>query len=306
VLKNSPTVHISPRHSGRLELAQWIGSKSNPLTARVMVNRVWGHLFGQGLVESVDNFGALGNDPSHPELLDALAFQFMNQGWSVKKLIRSMVLSHTYQLSSEHNAADYEIDAANKYLWRMPRRRLDAEEIRDAMLMASGQLKLERPEASPVMEFDNGVIRGRALQDLRNLPDVRSVYLPIIRGNLPDFLQAFDVADPNLIVGKRDVTTVPTQALFLMNNPFVLKQSEEMAKRLLADKDRDQATRINMAYRLALSRLATDEESASVAKYLKQYHQKVEDAGHKGSPQLAAWTSLCQTLFQTGEFRYVY
>ncbi len=306
VLKASPTVRINPRHSGRLELAQWIASKSNPLTARVMVNRVWSHLFGQGLVESVDNFGALGGEPSHPELLDALAFQFMNQGWSTKKLIRSIVLSRTYQLGSAYNEANFAVDPDNKFLWRHVPRRLDAEEIRDAMLLASGELKFERPNGSPVMEFDNGIIRGRELQALRKLPNVRSIYLPVIRGNLPDIFQVFDVADPSLIVGKRDVTTVPTQALFLMNSPFVLKQAEDFAQRILAEKDRDQGTRIDMAYRLALSRLASDEERANVAKFLKDYRQKLVDGEHKGNAQLAAWTSLCQTLFQTGEFRYAY
>jgi hypothetical protein len=306
VLKTSSANHINPRRSGRLELAQWISSKSNPLTARVMANRVWSHLFGQGLVESVDNFGALGSEPSNPALLDNLAFQFMNDNWSVKKLIRSIVLSHTYQLSSDHNEANYDHDPSNVNLWRVDRRRLDAEEIRDAMLYASGQLDLARPTGSYVMDLDNGPVRGKELQGLHKATNVRSVYLPIVRGNVPDFLQVFDAADPSLIVGKRDVTTVPTQALFLMNNPFVLKQSEEMAKRILKDKDHDQATRIELAYRLALSRLATQEEHDAVAKYLNNYRAKLESSGHKGNAQLAAWTSLCQTLFESGEFRYVY
>ena len=261
VLKTAQASHINDgRHSGRFALAQWIANKSNPLTARVMVNRVWAHLFGQGLVESVDNFGALGEQPSHAELLDTLAVQFMEEGWSLKRLIRTIVLSHAYQLSSEHNDKNYAQDPANRLVWRMERRRLDAEEIRDAMLMASGQLDLNRPDGSPVMEFDNGVIRGRQLQEVRKQAKVRSIYLPVIRGNLPDMLQVFDAADPSLIVGKRDVTTVPTQALFMMNNPFVLEQSNEMAKRILAEKDRDQATRIELAFRYALSRLATPPE----------------------------------------------
>jgi hypothetical protein len=305
VLK-TPAAKINPRHSGRLELAQWIANKSNPLTARVMVNRVWGHLFGQGLVDSVDNFGTLGNEPSHPELLDTLAVQFMDEGWSVKKLIRSIVLSHTYQLSSAHDAKNHDLDPANRYLWRMERRRLDAEEIRDAMLVASGQLQLERPEGSPVMQLGNGPVRGRELQDVRKPNSLRSIYLPMIRGNVPDMLQVFDAADPSLIVGKRDVTTVPTQALFLMNNPFVLQQSSEMAKRILAEKDRDQSTKIDLAYRYALTRLATKDEHQRVAKYLNEYRHALEQAGGKVSPQVAAWTSLCQTLFECGEFRYVY
>ncbi len=146
---------MPPRHSGRLELARWIASKDNPLTARVMVNRVWEHLFGQGLVDTVDNFGALGNEPSHPALLDMLAVQFMEENWSVKKLIRSIVLSRIYQLSSEHNDDNYEKDPANKFLWRMQRRRLDAEEIRDAMLAGQRPAGPERPEAQPIMDLTN-------------------------------------------------------------------------------------------------------------------------------------------------------
>jgi len=308
VLKTNETAHISPRHSGRMELAQWIADKNNPLTARVMVNRVWEHLFGRGLVDTVDNFGALGNEPSHPLLLDALAIQFMEQKWSVKRLIRSLVLSRVYQLSSAHDDDNYEKDPGNKYLWRMSRRRLDAEEIRDAMLLASGQLNLDRPEGSPAMELSNmGVgVGGKGMQEVRRPSTVRSVYLPILRGLVPDMLGAFDVADPDLIVGKRDVTTVPTQALFLMNNPFVLKQSEEMAKRVLKQEGLDENGRIDLAYRLAVGRLPTASERTDAAQYVADYRKSFEGAKQKGNPQMAAWTSFCQALFQCGLFRYLY
>jgi hypothetical protein len=307
VLQTPESAHINSGHSGRMELAHWIADRKNPLTARVMVNRVWEHLFGQGLVDTVDNFGALGNVPSHPELLDTLAVQFMEQKWSVKRLIRTLVLSRVYQLSSDHHDGNYGIDPGDKFLWRMPRRRLDAEEIRDAMLMASGQLDLERPYGSPVMELSNqGVDDGKGMQEVRKPSNVRSVYLPILRGLVPDILAAFDVADPNLIVGKRDVTTVPTQALFLMNNPFVLKQSEEMAKRVLKPDGLDQQGRINLAYRLALGRLPTESERTAVTKFIVDYRQSFEGAKQKGNPQVAAWTSFCQTLFQSGQFRYLY
>ena len=307
VLKTPQAAHINPRHSGRTELASWIASKDNPLTARVMVNRVWEHLFGQGLVDSVDNFGALGNEPSHPELLDTLAVQFMDQKWSVKNLIRSIVLGRVYQLSSDHHAKNYEIDPSNRFLWRMERRRLDAEEIRDAMLMASGQLDKTRPSGSPVMDLGIMPTGGnKKLQEIRKPSNVRSVYLPILRGLVPDMLQVFDEADPALIVGKRDVTTVPTQALFLMNNPFVLKQSDLMAKRILDQKDLNQQARIETAFRLALGRLPTELERTQVAKYLNDYRQTIQQSGQKVNPQQAAWTSICQTLFQSGEFRYVY
>ncbi len=307
VLRTYQTMHINnSRHSGRLELAHWITDKMNPLTARVMVNRVWEHLFGQGLVDTVDNFGALGNEPSHPELLDLLAVQFMDQKWSIKKLIRSIVLSRTYQLSSAHQSSNYEKDPGDKFLWRMSRRRLEAEAIRDAMLMSSGQIDLDRPLGSPVMELSNRQVGGnKGMQEVRKPSNVRSVYLPILRGQVPEVLAVFDMADPSLIVGKRDVTTVPTQALFLMNNPFVFKQAEEMAKRILGQSGLDQTGRINLAYRIALGRLPSERERSDLARYIDDYRKSIATANPKGNAQLAAWTSFCQLLFQSGEFRYV-
>ena len=307
VLKTAPAAHVDPRHSGRMELAHWIASRDNPLTARVMVNRVWGHLFGQGLVDTVDNFGLLGDEPTHPELLDALAVEFMNGRWSVKKLIRSIVLSRVYRTSSEYNATCHATDPANKLLWRMQPRRLDAEEIRDALLAVSGQLDVERPKASLVLDLPNGAIGGgQQMQAIRRPTNVRSIYLPMLRGRVPEMLQVFDLADPSLITGKRDVTTVPTQALFLMNNPFVAKQAEEMARRILKQEGANQQTRIDAAFRLAVGRPASADERQAVAQFLNAYRQAIESAGAGVRPQIAAWTSVCQTLFESGEFRYVY
>lgn len=307
VLRTSQSMHLAnPKHSGRMFLANWIADKSNPLTARVMVNRIWEHLFGQGLVDTVDNFGALGNEPSHPELLDMLAVGFMDHKWSIKKLIRSIVLSRVYQLSSEHHPSNYEKDPGDKFLWRMPRRRLEAEAIRDAMLACSGKIDLERPLGSQAMGLSNRQLGGnKGMPEVRKPTNVRSVYLPILRGQVPEVLAVFDMADPNLIVGKRDVTTVPTQALFLLNNPFVLNQAQEMAKRVLGQSGLDQTGRINFAYRLALGRLPTDHERSDLAKYIDDYRKSVVAAGNQGNAQLAAWTSFCQILFQSGEFRYV-
>jgi hypothetical protein len=227
--------------------------------------------------------------------------------WSVKKLIRSIVLSRVYQQSSEHNADNYAVDPSNRFLWRMERRRLDAEEIRDAMLAASGELNVERPEASPILELPNAQIKGgKGLQDVKKPTNVRSVYLTVLRGNVPEMLQVFDSADPSLIMGKRDVTTVATQALFLMNNPFVMKQAEQLARRVLAQKGSSPVAQIDLAYRLALGRLPTERERSDITHYLTEYRKLLEAADHKANAQLAAWTSFCQTLFASGEFRYVY
>jgi len=304
VLRTAQTPQIGPRHSGRLELAHWIASRDNPLTARVFVNRVWSHLFSDGLVDTVDNFGALGNEPSHPELLDALAAQFMDQNWSTKKLIRSLVLTRAYQMSSRFDEAAGAKDPANRLMWRMSPRRLDAEEIRDAMLAACGQLKLDRPEGSPMLEANN---KNIAAAKNAAPGDVRSVYLAIPRNGVPESLQAFDMADPDLILGKRDVTTSPTQALFLLNNPLVLRCSEQMARRLLGQKELNSAARIELAYRLTLGRRPSEDEAYTVGLYLKEYRDALE--AHPKSAQtaaVAAWASFCQTLFATGEFRYAY
>jgi len=294
--------------SGRMQLAHWLASKENPLTARVMANRIWSHLFGRGIVESVDNFGALGDQPTHPELLDYLASRFVEKGWSVKKLIREIVLSRTYQLSSNHHEANYAIDGDNRYLWRMSRRRLEAEAIRDAMLAASGRLDLTRPEGSPVMQLAGGEIgRGKNASKLPMESLHRSVYLPLIRGAVPESLSVFDAADPSLPVGQREVTTVATQALFLMNSSVVIENCQAIAKRLLEDGSMDDRRRTERLFKLCLSRLPASDEIAQAQNYLQQYDSLV--AGKVASPderRLAAWSSLAQTLFATGEFRYVY
>jgi hypothetical protein len=308
VLKSDHDPKINETTSGRLELAQWMASKDNPLTARVMVNRIWQHLFGNGIVETTDNFGELGEKPTHPELLDRLAIDFMNNGWSVKQAIRSIMLSRAYQLGSEHNEKNYQIDPSNQYLWRANRRRLDAEAIRDATLAVSGELDLKRPEGSVALQLGGGEIgRGLSLKPLERVGKVRSIYLPMIRGVMPEMLTVFDAADPSLLVAQREVTTVATQALFMMNSPFVMEQADKLAERLHAQKDLDDAARIDLAYRLALSRGATTAEQSRVADYLKQYRDALKDNAKKGTDtELAAWSSFCQTLLASAEFRYVY
>jgi len=306
VLRTPQAIRMNPAHSGRLEMAHWIASADNPLTARVMVNRIWQHLFGTGLVTTTDNFGALGDEPSHPELLDTLAVQFMEEGWSVKRLIRSLVLSRTYGLSSRHDVRNFADDPSNRLLWRMERRRLDAEEIRDAVLAASGQLNLTRPAGSPVMQMNGDGKTDKLKDTFQELSNHRAVYLPMNRGNVPEGLAVFDMADPSLIVGKREVTTVATQALFLMNSPFVMKQSFEMARRLLDTRDLSDAARLDRAYRLAFGRLPSTGEKSRVQKFLNDYRRSWEKEGEQGPGRLAAWQSVCQTLFASAEFRYLY
>ncbi|MEO1997708.1 MAG: PSD1 and planctomycete cytochrome C domain-containing protein [Planctomycetaceae bacterium] len=290
--------------SGRMELANWLASSQNPLTARVMVNRVWQHLFGIGIVRTPDNFGVNGTRPTHPELLDHLALTFVQDGWSMKRLIRRLVLSRAYRSADAHNAANYEIDPDNVYLWRHARKRIEAEAIRDAILTASGQINLQRPQGSVVTAH-----RGKLIQDALT-PDVihqpshhRSVYLPILRNGLPESLEVFDVADPSLVVGRRNVTIVPAQDLYLINSGFVIENSREFAKRILESVDDDEQ-RITAAYRWALSRAATEQEVSQARQFVREAIASLAATESAEENGLTAWAGFCQALFVSSEFRY--
>jgi hypothetical protein len=294
---------IKPQSSGRLELAASLTSPENPLTARVMVNRMWHHLFGRGIVPTVDNFGATGERPTHPELLDHLALRFVEQGWSVKKMIREIVLSRAYQLSAAHDTKNYAADPDNTLVWRMSKRRLDAEALRDAMLAVSGQIDLTPPQGSTLPQGRNNYVgRGLSASAFAFNSPKRSVYLPVVRDLVPDSLELFDFAEPSLVVGNRDTTTVPSQALYLMNNPFVLRQAEAAAARVLGAKAATDAGRINLAYRLAFARPPSAGEWKDAEAFLKEFTTAL-GAG-KTDPQ-AAWTAFCQALFAAAEFRYL-
>ena len=293
--------------SGRLELANWIASADNPLTARVMANRVWGHLFGRGLVATPDNFGSTGQRPSHPELLDRLAVSFAEEGWSVKKLIRTIVLSRSYQLSTQFAAANNEIDPENALIWRGNRRRLEAEALRDAMLAVSGRLDLTPPTGTPLASRGEGTVliafRGRPVDAYTN-ETYRSVYLPIVRDLLPESLSLFDFPDPTLVAGERATTTIPAQSLYLMNSSFVISQAEALAKRLLAADD-DDAGRMTRAYLLCLSRPPSESERAAALAFVNRYEKTA--AAEKTTPgqaRQAAWSALCQSLFACTEFSH--
>jgi cytochrome c553 len=295
---------IPADRSGRLELANWVTSRQNPLTARVMVNRVWQHLFGQGLVTTVDNFGTTGEPPSHPELLDHLAAEFMDDGWSVKRAVRRLVLSRAYQQASAFDEAKFAVDPENKLLWRMSQRRLEGEAIRDAVLAAAGNLSRARPVGSPVLNVPpQGLMRRANLEGRFAVEhNCRSVYLPIFRGFVPDALDVFDLADNNNVTGSRDVTTVAPQALFMMNDPFVLAQSQAFARRVTTERAADLA-RIDRAYSLALGRVPNDAERQRALRYVREFADGARDP--KKVTPIDPWTALCQALLASAEFRYV-
>jgi hypothetical protein len=268
VLGPAEPPRIAAGQSGRLELARWIASSDNPLTARVLVNRVWMHLFGQGIVPTVDNFGVNGEEPMHPELLDHLAIRFVEGGWSVKTLIRKIVRSRAYQLSVARDSAADELDADNWLLWRRNRRRLEAEAIRDAMLAFSGRLDRAPRERSLVAEVGVGAMRY--LADRVHFDSARrTIYLPQPRDRTPDLLAVFDGPDKKAVVGQREVTTVPPQALFLLNSPFALEQARLAAERLLAEEHQDEDSRIDRAFRLALGRPATPADLETARRFLR-------------------------------------
>ena len=302
--------------SGRRELAAWIADKENPLTSRVYANRVWYYLFGSGLVRTVDNFGTTGETPTHPELLDYLARQFTDNHWSTKQLIRQIVLSRTYGLSTADDKQAAKADPENRLLWRMNRRRLDAEALRDAMLTVSGKLDLR---AGGPGVSDPSVLKGVGtvtpteytyeFTDLR-----RSVYTPAFRNRTLELFEAFDFADPNTVAGKRNVSTVAPQALYLLNSPFVMDQSAAAAARLLAEHPAaSDEVRVERAFREALGRKPTDGEKSAVLAALARDSQPVRDLKNadqaieasSSDGRQAAWERVFQALFGCVDFRYL-
>ncbi len=306
VFEISDASKIPARQSGRLEFARWLtlpDSASGGLTARVMANRVWRHLFGAGLVRTMDNFGFSGERPSHPELLDTLAVRFMADGWSIKKLVREIVLSRTYRQSSAYREDAFRTDPENRLLWRAAKRRLDAEAIRDAMLVVAGELDTARPVGSLVATK----IGDRPISLIGLDPNIpadldgsrhRSVYLPVLRDRLPDVLDLFDFAEPSLVTGERETTNVPVQALYLMNSSFVQSRATALADRVQREADSHEQ-RLRHAFVLCFSRAPDAEETKLAAAFFDQ-NQVNSDNDQQYRKLLA---SYCQALLATAEFR---
>ena len=285
VASRSPAPKLPANESGRREFAAWISGAENPLTARVFVNRAWHWLFGEGLVRTPDNFGTTGEAPSHPELLDYLALRFVEEGWSVKRLVREIVLSRAYQLSSKA-AEVINVDPENRLLSHARRRRLHAEGLRDAMLQASGELRLDtRGPTYPARAADFGFQFNEPL---------RSVYAPVFRNALPEIFEAFDFAPTSMVTGRRHISTVPTQALFLLNHPFVRERAQATARRLLGAAFRDEAARFDFASRLILGRRQTLTERELANRHFAATTDRDE-----------AFTEFIHALFASADFRYL-
>jgi hypothetical protein len=264
--------------SGRLQLADWMVAPENPLTARVFANRAWHWLMGSGLVRTPDNFGTTGEKPANPALLDHLAARFVREGWSVKKLVRAIVLSKTYQMSSTPSAKALELDPENRHFTRANRRRMDAESLRDTLLWVSGKLDLQGggPGYPASLASDYAF---KSDKDVR-----RSVYVPVFRNALPEIFEVFDFADASVATGRRESSTIAPQALYFMNSPFAKEHAGHAAARLKAE-----GGGVERAWRLTLGRAPSAKEVEIANAFLKK----------------GGWAELIQTLFASIEFRYV-
>jgi hypothetical protein len=289
--KQAPVEH----GSGRLELARWMADPDNPLTARVMVNRIWQHHFGQGIVRSADNFGKLGEAPSHPELIDWLAAEFMDRGWSIKEMHRLMVLSSAYRMSSQTSPEAAKAGPRNAVLHHMPVRRLEAEAIRDSILFVAGKLDpaMYGPGVTPhVSKYQEG--RGKPKSGPLDGNGRRSIYIQVRRNFLTPMFLAFDYPLPVSTIGSRGVSTVPSQALMMMNNEFVAQQAANWAARTLAAES-EGARRVAILFVDAYGRPPEDWETREALEFVSS-----RTGGEK-----QAWTDLCHVLLNAAEFVYV-
>ena len=296
----------SEKGSGRRELADWITrGRSAPLAARVMANRIWQHHFGYGLVRTENDFGTRGARPTHPELLDFLAARFVASGWSIKSLHRLIMDSQVYQLASTVDEATAKRDSDNKLLAHFPRRRLDAEEIRDSLLSLGGNLDRSIGGPHPFPPLDRWHFTQHAPFSAVYKSNRRSVYLMTQRSRRHPYLALFDGADTNMSTARRDVTTVPTQSLFLMNDPLVHGQSMRLAGQLMAAAKND-AARVDRAFEVSLGRPPAASEQKRSLEFLAAYRNELKAAdGPTAQKEKMAWAAFARTLFARNEFLFV-
>ncbi len=291
--------------SGRRQLAEWLTRPDHPLTARVMVNRIWQGHFGKGIVNTPSNFGMRGDPPSHPELLDWLAKRFVDSGWSIKTIHRLIVLSNTYRMSSENDPHDASLDPGNEWYWRFDRQRLDAEAMRDAMLAASGELDLQRPGVHPFPPITQWNWTQHTPYKAVYPSNHRSVYLMTQRLQRHPYLALFDGPDTNTSTESRTSSVVPLQALFFMNSEFMRTTSEAFATRLIHASN-DPRERVSLALQLAYARPPAEAEQERAVKYVAAYRDELARAGTPAERlDLEAWASYARTILTANEFRYV-
>jgi len=293
---------IPAGQSGRRELADWIARADHPLTARVIVNRVWTWHFGEGLCRTPDNLGISGSPPTHPELLDWLTHRFLAEGWSLKRLHREILLSNTYQMSSRGDNRAIERDPENRWWSRFNRRRLEAEEFRDAILAASGQLDpaiggsvFNYPNREPHVTYYKGPVNY-------DVPR-RSLYLPVVRNAMYELFDLFDHGDALTPLGKRDQTTVAPQSLYLMNSKLVTTAAERLAERVPATTEAQPDARIRQIYEIVFSRLPSDAEIAQGIGFIQKFdHLLVGKQSDAAQRQRLAWQAFCQAILVSNAF----
>ncbi len=287
--------------SGRLQLAEWLTQPGHPLTARVMVNRIWQWHFGEGLVRTPDNYGRMGERPTHPELLDHLATQFVKNGWSIKTMHRMIMLSSAYQMSTVNPNISEDADPDNSLLTRFNRRRLSVEEMRDGLLAIDGSLDLTMGGTLQTGRGTDGENnQGRLSLNPEKLKR-RTVYLPLRRANLPTLLNLFDFGDATTASGKRQLTNVATQALFWLNSEFLNERAQSVAKSLLDGKEMSPSARVETAYSRILNRHPGKDEVDQALKYFEGFKQRF--AGENADQK--AWQSMCRILMSSNDFVYV-
>ncbi len=306
IIEGEDQTPIDDQQSGRLKLAQWLTSGKHPLTARVMANRIWRWHFGKGLVRTPDNFGKLGERPTHPELLDWLAVQFVEKKWSIKSMHRLIMLSSTYQMSTRYDPKMAAIDPENRLLWRMNRRRLEAEAIRDSILAVCGKLDYEMGGSLLNVENRKYVTSTRNVDPVVYRTNRRSVYLPIVRSALYEVLQAFDFADPSVLSGDRTHTTVAPQALFMMNSDFIMQHTKDFANEIIHEAHLDEPAKVNRIYERIFSRPATVMEKKQAINYINQYRLDLKPLKiSEEEKKRRTWQSLCRVLIASNEFLFV-
>ena len=306
VLEPDGTIDLPPGGSGRLALARWLTEgPPRALTARVMVNRIWQHHFGKPIVPTPSDFGLRGTPPTHPELLEWLAADFVASGWSIKAMHRRIMLSETYQLASGHDSEDAAIDTGNARYWRFDRRPLDAESLRDGLLALGGNLKLDRPGPHPFPPPETWTFTAHNQFKALYPSEHRSVYLMVQRLHPHPYLSLFNGPDTSVTTAMRDGSTVPLQALYLLNSPFVHDQARRFATRLIAD-ERDVSARLRAGYLRAFGREPTEPERGRATDFLTRYEQSLADEGMPADRREGeSWAALTRVLLASNEFLYV-
>lgn len=299
-------ISIPDGQSGRVQLAAWLADADHGagrIMARVLANRVWHHLMGRGLVRTVDNLGRTGESPSHPELLDYLANELIESGWSIKSLVRTIVSSRTFMMDSGHVADAFEVDPDNRWLWRSNRRRLDPESLRDAMLQLGDQLDLA-PVGSTVGYLDDQATAVGANKNRRRTDfPCRSVYLPVIRNDLPEWFDSFDFADPHATTGLRPQTIVVTQAFLLMNDGSVMAAADAIANKVLRDESNGSDGEIASAMaRLVLGHRSDSEVERDLVAFVESARNWARE-GSERAQELGAWSAACQALLSSSQFQ---